>query len=581
MGIAPNGDAYINTHEYIYLATASSHNASVYLTFPSPFDRTWSDQPPLFAVSPSGSIYYSLDDPATLYISTHQVAEGDSAPTTLGGADTRLDYLRDLAIGPQGKLFAIDSRGRILVFAAKSSPFAVPEAQWSGDATQLDSPGSLAVSSQGEVCAGNENYQSRNTITCYSVGRYGDVAPSRQISGDRTLIERNLVDLAVDRDGRIYALTNNPDRILIFATNTQGNASPIRVIAGPRTALSEPFAIAIDSKSRVIVLNYRSNSITLYTPEATGDARPISVIRGTLTQMHQPQHLALMPNSDILVSSSTRKLLRFNGNRLGNVAPIVSYVDQCVPFLGRFAVDQRGRIYLPGCANDLQVVNLRSGGGLVHKEFIMSSSRSVFYRPTSLAFDGRGNLFVADANHLLEFGPGARGDVAPSRIWSFHKLSHVDGLAVADGTVYLADSEKNTIDVEALTSTSVLNAKKYISGDETQISKPESLAVDLSGRLYVANEASDTVSIFAPNSAGNVPPIATLRGFWTRLSSPTGIGIGPDGEINVLSGPLQYTSYPYLPQPTGEVLVFRSGSSGNVAPIRVTQFTRICASDSL
>jgi len=60
--------------------------------------------------------------------------------------------------------------------------------------------------------------------------------------------------------------------------------------------------------------------------------------------------------------------------------------------------------------------------------------------------------------------------------------------------------------------------------DKTGINTPLRLAVDVAGRVVVAN-GGNTVTEYAPGASGNVAPIATIAGPKTRLNAPAGAAL--------------------------------------------------------
>ncbi len=63
---------------------------------------------------------------------------------------------------------------------------------------------------------------------------------------------------------------------------------------------------------------------------------------------------------------------------------------------------------------------------------------------------------------------------------------------------------------------------------------PGGIARDAAGRIYVTNTPTNTVTIYAANANGNVPPLAVIGGPLTQLASPTGIALDASGKIYVL-----------------------------------------------
>ena len=68
----------------------------------------------------------------------------------------------------------------------------------------------------------------------------------------------------------------------------------------------------------------------------------------------------------------------------------------------------------------------------------------------------------------------------------------------------------------------------------TDMYDPNGIATDASGRIYVANFDTNTVTVYAANANGNVPPLAVIGGSNTLLANPEGIAL--DGGRKYLCG---------------------------------------------
>lgn len=91
---------------------------------------------------------------------------------------------------------------------------------------------------------------------------------------------------------------------------------------------------------------------------------------------------------------------------------------------------------------------------------------------------------------------------------------------------------------------------------------PRAIAVDGTGKIYVANENTRTVKVFAPGSNGDAPPIAIIGGPDTGLLDPYGIAFDGKGRIDVLDFECFSTR-----TCGASVLVFRGTSNGDVVPV--------------
>ncbi len=70
----------------------------------------------------------------------------------------------------------------------------------------------------------------------------------------------------------------------------------------------------------------------------------------------------------------------------------------------------------------------------------------------------------------------------------------------------------------------------------TDMANPLGLARDKSGRIYVVNNGTNTVSVYAANANGNVEPVAVIGGSNTQIALPTGIALDRSENIYVVNG---------------------------------------------
>lgn len=65
----------------------------------------------------------------------------------------------------------------------------------------------------------------------------------------------NVADVATDKQGEVYVANGVPGAgsIRIFARGANGDAAPVRVIAGPKTQIVTATAVAVDTDGRIYV----------------------------------------------------------------------------------------------------------------------------------------------------------------------------------------------------------------------------------------------------------------------------------------------------------------------------------------
>ena len=110
-------------------------------------------------------------------------------------------------------------------------------------------------------------------------------------------------------------------QIAIFARLADGNAAPVRAIAGQKTLLTRStHGIAYDHiRDLILVPNFYAQAIQIFSGDADGEVAPVRIIQGPLTQLNNPDKLMLdVVNNEILIPMRDR-LLVFDGNAQGNL----------------------------------------------------------------------------------------------------------------------------------------------------------------------------------------------------------------------------------------------------------------------
>ena len=113
---------------------------------------------------------------------------------------------------------------------------------------------------------------------------------------------------------------------------------------------------------------------------------------------------------------------------------------------------------------------------------------------------------------------------------------------------------------------------RTITGSNTKLNNPSSVALDASGNIYAGNGASNSIAtsggsgsitVYAPDANGNVAPIRTIAGSNTGISNPYAPwGIAIDGSGNLWAALVNLISFS-----GGSAVEFAAGANGNVAPI--------------
>lgn len=160
---------------------------------------------------------------------------------------------------------------------------------------------------------------------------------------------------------------------------------------------------------------------------------------------------------------------------------------------------------------------------------------------------------------------GSSGNIAPigSRPTrpssSATGLDHPWGIARdAHGNLYAANQAGDSVTVFAAGASGDARPIATIEGSFTGLSGPSGIALDSKGNIYVANQNFGSITEYAAGSNGNVMPTATIEGDTTRLANPTSIAVDSSGRIYVAN---------YSDQPGKDsILVYSPGADGNVKP---------------
>ena len=185
--------------------------------------------------------------------------------------------------------------------------------------------------------------------------------------------------------------------------------------------------------------------------------------------------------------------------------------------------------------------------------------------PIALGVDPTsGKIYAANdpGSTILIFPKGANGNVAPKTLGgSKVPIQATEGIAVdSHGEIYVSDYKANAIYVFAAGANGNTAPIRTIAGSKTLLNEPVGMSFDSKGNLYVANPYNFGLPIeeFAKDAAGNVAPIAVLRGKHTKIVHDFGnVSVDKHDRIVVAC--------------EDSILVFAPGAHGNVKPQRIIE----------
>lgn len=205
--------------------------------------------------------------------------------------------------------------------------------------------------------------------------------------------------------------------------------------------------------------------------------------------------------------------------------------------------------------------------------------------PYGIALDSSRNIYVANYVYIgsvTVFAVGAHGNVAPIQTISGSNTGLVApaGIALDAGrNIYVATDHGNNSDAMLLFAAGAngnVAPIQTISGSNTGLNASSAIALDASGKIFVANYYGrvgyGSVTVFAAGANGNVAPVQAIFGSRTQVSFPTGIAVR-GGRIYVASQNCASSSCP------STITVFAVGANGNVRPMRIISGSKTRLSD--
>jgi NHL repeat len=181
-------------------------------------------------------------------------------------------------------------------------------------------------------------------------------------------------------------------------------------------------------------------------------------------------------------------------------------------------------------------------------------------------------IFVANNFDVAAYPIGASGNTPPIALTT--DLALPSGIARdSSGRIYVTNRGSSTVTIFAANANGNVPPVAVIGGSNTQLSNPVGIALDATDKIYVVNASGtsrDSVTIYPPLAAGtgiiNEAPVGVISGSKTMLDYPDGIAVDSLGIIYVANqsgGPV----VPHQRLDVGKITVYAAGGSGNISPI--------------
>jgi DNA-binding beta-propeller fold protein YncE len=565
----------------------------------------------IFVDSKNNEIFVVNLDSIRVYDRT---AETDSEPKRIiEGANTELFFASSIFVDTKNDEIFVVNFDSITVYERTATGNATPIRIIKGDSTELFSPKGIFVDTENNIIfvgsIGCKGQTPIGKILEYEREANGDMAPLRTISISELTDEGfPLLPTSIYEDienDELYVADFSfsygpscPELILapgpslpiqqatestvkVYRRTDEGEATPLRIIRGPNTGLSNPFGIIVDkAKNEIFVINSFPNTLTVYNRDDEGDVQPLRTLfisdtnnAGIIGERLMSFSISADPNSDeIFVANQNNTItvyrmeaeeddepLRVIGSNTGLLTPQWIYVD---------TVD-----------NEIFVSNFSSRVITVHGLTDQGNIAPLRTLPQQQLFVPRGvfvdkendEIYVASiflSNQGLESIINVRGiDGTPLRDLFGSKT----GLSIPTGI--FVDAENNELFVANFGNNTITVYRSDLSdgNDEpvrtisTGLSFPQGIFVDTKNdELFVANSGSDTVTVYRRDaSENNDEPIRSIN---TGLSSPQGIFVDTkNDEIFVTN-----LGNPFVGE-KGKITVYRREAGEGEEPLRTIE----------
>ncbi|MCW1924498.1 hypothetical protein OKA05_18170 [Luteolibacter arcticus] len=386
--------------------------------------------------------------------------------------------------------------------------------------------------------------------------------------------------VAVDASGNLFVADRDNHRIrkitpqgvvtTLAGSGTQGTADGTGSAAGFRY----PIALALDPGGNLFVSDWGNHTIRKITPAGVVTTFAGSGLignldgAGTAARFNAPTGLAVDASGNVYVADSTNNKIR----KITPAGVVSSFAGSGStgttdggPTAARFnyptgvALDASGNLFVADQYNNKirkvtsagVVTTLAGSGGQGSADG--TGTAATFNYPHGLTVDSAGNLIVADRyNHRIrrvtQTGVVTTFAGSTASYWDgsgtgagFYEPT---GVSVdAGGNVYVADSFNHKIrkitSAGVVTTVAGTNMAKDGSGTSASFNKPEGVAIDADGNVFVADASNNkirkitgagVVTTFA--GSGN-PGSADGVGTAASFNQPKGVAVDASGNVYV------------------------------------------------
>src|SRR5271163_319799 len=390
----------------------------------------------------SGRIYLANAPTNTVTVYAAN-ANGNVAPiAVIGGSNTMLASPTRIALDANGKIYVLNDveyrKGSITVYPPLETSTGIlneaPIATITGSKTLLDRPASIALDSDGDIYVANESGRrvgphkrhDSGKVNVYTAGGNGNIAPIATISGIATGLAYP-EGIALDSDRNIYvanlytantatSLKYSPS-ITVYAAGSDGDASPISIIAGNNTGLSNPSGIGLDSNRNLYAMGYLDNvgySVNVYPAGSDGNVAPAATIAGADTGLDDPSGIVLDSGGSLYVLNSyggpadSGSVNVYRAGSSGDAVPFSTMTSNFtgLDFASGITVDSTGNIYVAnhlGGGEENGSIAIYPAGSYATSPPLatIAGSNTGLSNPFGIGLDSSGNIFALNSDDAI------------------------------------------------------------------------------------------------------------------------------------------------------------------------------------
>jgi hypothetical protein len=447
-----------------------------------------------------------LTDGATYYYAVRVV----------GGMRTEPAPVMPLA---EPEICATDYRHN-LVFTATPT---VPVLRLYGSLPYLENPWAIAIDPvHDEIIVGNDGYGASSgygSLVAFPRSGSGNRTPLRVITGPSTHLSE-MSSLAIDPvHDEVFVTQRFDSSVRVYARGADGDAAPLRTIAGPATGLVSSYAVAVDPTSDLVYVG-STGVIRVFARDADGNTPPLRVIE--TPDAGAFHSLALIPAHGELLGYTESGIYTYPIDASG---PTTATRMLAVPGNGAWggigydaARDQimfvRVRFVSPGYEIDVAVHHRTDAGTTAPLRTIATPAIAIAYDAAHDEVAVTTSVETLDPSTAsVRVFDGSNG--APLRAIA----SDTPGLAapydvVSDaGEVWLANGGRETLAVFARDAFGPATAEKILGGAAADLDRGAYLALDaVHDEVFAAKRFDDLIAVFPQGASGDYAPSRTITG---------------------------------------------------------------------